>query len=88
MGTEASCCAPSKTPLNLTEQLTGNPLSRKKDPFANLEGYIPVGDSEQDLTATYQGSLISTDVADQARKPVTEIASTFPLERPHEKPFW
>ena len=74
MGTETSCCAPSKQPLNLTEQMTSNRFYRqKKDPFESLEGYIPVDGSEQEGTATYQNSLMSSEFVDQNGRAVTGI---------------
>ena len=61
MGTESSCCAPSKNPMNLTEQLTGNRMFRQeKDPYANLEGYMPVDESEQYHKTSYQDTFLSS----------------------------
>ena len=69
MGNESSCCAPSKTSLSLTQPPTANRLSRQqRDPFANLEGYIPADGSEIDLQDTYKMSNNSSDPNDQTRK--------------------
>ena len=64
MGNE-SCCAPTKNTLGLGDQPMSSKLARQgRDPFANLEGYIPDEDVDQDLADTYKNSRNSSDPAD------------------------
>ena len=52
----STCCAPSKNPYGDDRgPMTAN--LRKKDPFANLEGYMPdQQEMDRDLIDTYQRS--------------------------------
>ena len=65
MGNE-SCCAPTKNQLRLTDQaLPGKSNRAKRDPFANLEGYIPDEEADREIDTYKNNSRNSSSEPDK-----------------------